>query len=119
LDTLHWPQIDHQPTVADRLARVVVTAASHRDEQVLLAREPDGDHPIPDLARGVVARVPRAQQLAAETRGEFVDHRIVEASLLPIDRADSLLADEVLLLVTFFREPPVDVPHQLAAPRCP
>ena len=74
-DALHPRRVDHQTSVANRLASDAVTAAPDRDEQVVLAcklhrrdniggagatgdqRRPMVDHGVKDLARIVVARI--------------------------------------------------------------
>jgi hypothetical protein len=74
-----------------------VAAASHRDAEIALAREPDGgldigdagaardergmaiDRAVPDAARGVVLRVAGTDQLAAEVSRQVGEDRIVES----------------------------------------
>jgi hypothetical protein len=83
-DALHLPQIDHHPRVADRQSGVAVAAASRRDRQSLLLREPNrGDHvgdpgaardqrraavdrAVPDLALLVVGGIRGAGQPTAK-----------------------------------------------------
>src|SRR5581483_7743051 len=84
LDLLHERQIDHETVVADGVAGDVVPAAAHCDEQLLLASELHGladiasgfaasdqrrfaiDHPVPDLARLVVAWISGKKDVSSE-----------------------------------------------------
>ena len=96
VNPLHRGQVHHQPVVADRAAGDVVAAAADRDRQSLPAREvdrrdhvghagapgdqrrPPVDHPVPDLARLVVARLVRPDQPPAQARPERRHGPLVE-----------------------------------------
>ena len=69
---LHLRQVDHDTAVADRAAGDVVAAASHRDEQSVVAGEPDGAHHI------------CRPQAADDEAGFAVDHRVPDGSRLVI-----------------------------------
>jgi hypothetical protein len=77
-------EVDDHSVVAHRVARDVVAAAAHGDREPMTAGEAQRgdhvvfrraprdqrgapvDHPIPDAARGLVLRIARSDELAAE-----------------------------------------------------
>lgn len=88
---LHQGQVDHQATVAGGKASRAVAAAADGDQEFVLAREIDRlddvghpgalgdqagalvDHPVPELARRIVARVMRTQQRTAQTGSKSIN----------------------------------------------
>ena len=88
---VHRAEMDHHPALADRVARVVVSAAAHRELEALRAREADRfgdlvggvaarderrlaiDGAVPDRTRAVVLRLTGRQHLPAETAAERLD----------------------------------------------
>jgi hypothetical protein len=93
---LHRRKIDDDPSIAHRSAGDVVAAATDRDEEIALAREPDDgldigdagtardergmpiDRAVPDAACGVVLRVVGTDQLATKVACQVGEGRIVE-----------------------------------------
>ncbi len=83
-DPFHWPEIDHDPAVADRVARIAVPTPSDCEGQGGLAGEPDRrpdvrnpaaardesgvaiDRSVPDPAVSVVRAIAGADELALE-----------------------------------------------------
>ena len=83
-DPFHWPEIDHDPAVADRVARIAVPTASDCEGQGGIACEPDRrldvrnpaaardergvtiDRSVPDPAVSVVRAIAGADELALE-----------------------------------------------------
>jgi hypothetical protein len=96
--SFHGGEIDHQSTVTDGGASNAVTAASHRNEKIVLARKPDCsldvggacaacnerrvpiDRTVPDSAGGVVRRVARTDQLSSELMRKCGEVSIVDAA---------------------------------------
>src|SRR5262249_17817050 len=80
----HWSQIGHETAIAYRLASDVVPAAAHRDQKIVLPRDPHRvddvsragttdderrplvDHAVPNLADIVVVLVIRTDKLTTE-----------------------------------------------------
>ena len=88
---VHRTEVDHHPAVADRVPRVVVAAAAHRELEALSAREANRvgdllggvaarderrlpiDRAVPDRTRAVVLRLTGRQHPPAETAAERLD----------------------------------------------
>ena len=84
LDAVHGQQVDHQATVAGGVAGEAMSAAAHRDQQVVGTRETDSAHHVlrhraagyqgrmpveirvPNPASAVVAGITRQQQLSLQ-----------------------------------------------------
>src|SRR5262249_35408251 len=83
-DALQRRQVDHQPSVAERMPGNAVTTETNRDQQIALAREAHGrnhvcdacaagdaggaavDRAVPYSAGSIVTRARRQQELATE-----------------------------------------------------
>ena len=95
-DPLHRRQVDDDPAVGGGEPRQAVSPAPHRDLEVLAAREVDGgdhvrdagaaddqrrtlvDHPVPDRACRVVARVRHGDDLAPDALAQLLDRPFAE-----------------------------------------
>jgi hypothetical protein len=109
MDGPHRRQIDQEPTVTDRVARDVVTAAAHRHEQAVVARKAHGinhiacdltthdrtwspiDHCIPNRPRLVVTGFVRQAEAAAELRVQSRQDVAGKRDRFAFKRADSNL----------------------------
>jgi len=83
---------DHQPAVADRVARDIVAAAAHRHQQAVISGKihggnhisgsgaagnnggPVADHRVVDLARGFIPIVAPKQMATTQSAMELLDH---------------------------------------------
>ena len=95
IDTFHARQVNDHAIIHGTQSRPVVSAATHRQRQSLLAGEVDRaddvgdihaadderrmfvDHPIVDFARLVILRVAWADQVAAHARLQVFNRRVV------------------------------------------
>ncbi len=103
-DAFHGREINHQPTVAESIARDVVTAAANGHQHTIGSSKIDRmdnvgntdaagdesrsfvDHHIKTCAGFVVSIVARTQQITAHTGAEFLDHCLVEHNIAPRHR---------------------------------
>src|SRR3954447_10910730 len=110
-DALHVREVDHQPAIAGAQAGAVVPTPAYGQCELVLAREADSadhvghtdtareqrgsfvDHGVVDLAGIVVAYVARLDQLAAQSRCEILNRRIIQCG-----RRVLLLSHRALLL---------------------